>query len=68
MKKKSLFIVIACIFCRAGITQVNDPGQVAKDATTNQTNNDMNSAADNGVNKAESSVKGLFKKKKKDGQ
>ena len=66
MKKKSLFIVIACIFCQAGIAQVNDPGQVAKDATTNQANNDMNSAADNGVNKAGSSVKGLFKKKKKD--
>jgi OOP family OmpA-OmpF porin len=66
MKKKSLFIIIAFIFCQAAIAQVNDPNQVAKDATTNQANNDMNSAADNGVNKAESSVKGLFKKKKKD--
>ena len=66
MKKESLFIIIAFIFCQAAIAQVNDPNQVAKDATTSQANNDMNSAADNGVNKAESSVKGLFKKKKKD--
>jgi outer membrane protein OmpA-like peptidoglycan-associated protein len=65
MKKKSLFIIFACI-CQAVIAQVNDPNQVAKDATTNQANNDMNSSANNGVNKAESSVKGLFKKKKKD--
>lgn len=66
MKKKSLFIIITFIFCQAAIAQVNDPNQVAKDAATNQANNDMNSAADNGVSKAENSVKGLFKKKKKD--
>ena len=66
MKKAFLFIIIAFIFCRASVAQVNDPNQVAKDATTNQANNDMNSAANNGVNKTENSVKGLFKKKKKD--
>lgn len=45
--------------------QVNNPGQVANDAATNQANNDVNNAANNSVNKAEQGVGNLFKKKNK---
>jgi outer membrane protein OmpA-like peptidoglycan-associated protein len=54
-----------CCFSLYTTAQVNDPGQVAKDATTNHANNDMSNAADNGLNKAENGVKNLFKKKNK---
>lgn len=46
--------------------QVNDPGQVAKDAASNHANNDMSNAADGGLNKAEQGIGNLFKKKNKD--
>jgi outer membrane protein OmpA-like peptidoglycan-associated protein len=48
------------------MAQVNDPNQVAKDAATNHANNDMDNAADKGLNKAEQGVNNLFKKKSKD--
>ena len=60
------FLWIASIICFQTTTaQVSDPNQVAKDAATNHVNNDMGNAADNGLNKAENSIKGLFKKKNK---
>ncbi|HVY74600.1 MAG TPA: OmpA family protein [Puia sp.] len=45
--------------------QVNDPGQVGRDAATNRANSDMDNAANNGVDKAEQGVRNLFKKKNK---
>lgn len=58
------FTVVCC--CSLSLhAQVSDPGQVAKDQSANHANNDMNNAADNGLNKAENSVKSLFKKKNK---
>jgi OmpA-OmpF porin, OOP family len=66
---KTIFLLagtgILCLFCYVGKAQVNDPNQVAKDATTNQANNDMNNAAQNGINKTENALKGVFKKKNK---
>jgi OmpA-OmpF porin, OOP family len=66
MKIKILLIAITpFLFLQATVAQVNDPGQVAKDATTNSANSNMNNAANNGVNKVENGIKGLFKKKNK---
>jgi OmpA-OmpF porin, OOP family len=65
MNKKLLAALIACAFFFFSEAQVNNPGQVANDATTNQANNDMNNAANNGVNKAEKSIGNMFKKKNK---
>ena len=61
-------ILLACIFlCLNSIhAQVNDPNQVAKDAATNHANNDMDNAANKGLDKAEQGVGNLFKKKNKD--
>lgn len=61
-------ILILLASCAAGLSnaQVANPNQVAKDAATNHANNDMNNAADKGLNKAEQGINGLFKKKNKD--
>ena len=45
--------------------QVNNPGQVANDAATNQANSDMNNAASKGINDAEKGIGNMFKKKNK---
>ncbi|MDP4218414.1 MAG: OmpA family protein [Bacteroidota bacterium] len=45
--------------------QVNDPGQVAKDGATNHVNDNISNGVDNGLNKTENAIKGLFKKKNK---
>ena len=45
--------------------QVNNPGQVANDAATNQANSDMNNAANKGINDAEKGIGNMFKKKNK---
>lgn len=57
--------MVSVISFQIAHAQVSDPNQVAKDAVSNHANNDMNNAADNGLNKAENSIKGLFKKKNK---
>ncbi|MDR3716341.1 MAG: OmpA family protein [Puia sp.] len=44
--------------------QVTDPGQVAQQGATNHANNDVSSGVENGLNKTENAIKGLFKKKK----
>jgi hypothetical protein len=62
--KKSLLFAALCIAMQITNAQVNDPGQVAKDGATNHANNDMSSGVDNGLNKTENALKGLFKKKK----
>ncbi|MEO6978129.1 MAG: hypothetical protein ABI113_07095, partial [Mucilaginibacter sp.] len=45
--------------------QILKPGEIAKEAGTSEVNNTETSAIDNGVSKASSAIKGLFKKKKK---
>lgn len=66
MQTKYLLLAILSFFVfGVAVAQVQDPGQVAKDAASNQTNSNMNSAANNSVNKVENSIKGLFKKKSK---
>jgi OmpA-OmpF porin, OOP family len=60
-----LTAITSFLFLQITVAQVNDPGQVAKDAATNNTNSNMNNAANNGVNKVENGIKGLFKKKNK---
>lgn len=56
-------LLIACCFALAGTAQLNDPNKVVQNATTNHANSEMNNAAETGLNKAESGVKSLFKKK-----
>jgi len=67
--KRILLFACSLFFCLSAYTvqaQVNDPGQVGKDAATNHANSDMDNAADQGMNKAEQGIGNLFKKKKKD--
>ncbi len=55
-----------CLFLASGLeAQVNNPGQVANSANTNQANSDMNNAANKGVNDAEKGIGNMFKKKNK---
>lgn len=63
--KLVLSLLLCCIACFAN-AQVSNPNQVATDAATNHANNDMNNAADRGINKAEQGINNLFKKKNKD--
>jgi len=66
--KKILLPATIC-FCLAAFNvqaQVNDPNQVAKDNAANHANNDMDNAANKGLDKAEQGIGNLFKKKNKD--
>jgi len=45
--------------------QVNDPKQVAAQSATDHANNNMSNSINNGLDKTENSIKGLFKKKSK---
>ncbi|HEY4155711.1 MAG TPA: OmpA family protein [Puia sp.] len=59
-----LYICLSVCTVRA---QVNDPNQVAQDAAATHANNDMDIAADKGLNKAGQGIGNLFKKKKEKG-
>ncbi len=63
--KKYILLIIASLSFNTMFAQVENPAQVTKDAATDQTNSDMESAANNGVNKLENGIKGMFKKKKR---
>ncbi len=65
MNKRFLFGLIACTLFSMANGQVSNPGQVANDAATNQANNDMNNAANKGVNDAEKGIGNMFRKKNK---
>ncbi len=65
MNKRFLTGLISCIMFFMANGQVNNPGQVASDAATNQANNDMNNATTKGVNDAEKGIGNMFKKKNK---
>jgi OmpA-OmpF porin, OOP family len=65
MNKGSFIGLFAFFLTGIAQAQVNNPGQVANDAATNQANNDMYNAANNGVNKAEQGLGSMFKKKNK---
>jgi outer membrane protein OmpA-like peptidoglycan-associated protein len=67
--KRTLLLAGSLICCLSFYTsraQVNDPGQVAKDAATNHANSDMDNEANKGLDKAEQGVRNLFRKKNKD--
>jgi outer membrane protein OmpA-like peptidoglycan-associated protein len=63
--KKLLMFLISLAALGSVHAQVSNPGDVAKDGATNQANGDINSTVNNGLNKTEGAIKGLFKKKKK---
>lgn len=64
---KRLFFMLVCLAIAGPLyAQVENPGDAAKNSATNATNRNINGTVDNGVNKAEGAIKGLFKKKKKD--
>jgi len=64
MKKLLMFLICLAAF-NSVHAQVNNPGDVAKDGATSHANGDINSTVNNGLNKTEGAIKGLFKKKKK---
>jgi OmpA-OmpF porin, OOP family len=66
MKKVVFFFTICLLLTAYSRAQVSDPNQVAQDAAASHANNDMNNAANSGLNSAENGIKGLFSKKKKD--
>lgn len=64
---KKIFLIVLSVTCLlATQAQVSDPNQVAKDAAANHANNDMDNAANKGLDKAEQGIGNLFKKKNKD--
>ena len=65
MNKGSFIGLFACFLVGMAQAQVNNPGQVANDAATNQANSDMNNAASKGINDAEKGIGNMFKKKNK---
>src|SRR5665213_1360667 len=59
------FLILLLLFAGKSMGQVNNPGTVVQQNTSNHANTDVNNGVNNGLNNAESSLKGLFKKKKK---
>jgi len=64
MKKIILFIALSA-FGRFAHAQIVNPGQVATQDATNRVNTNISGSINDGVNKTEGAIKGLFKKKKK---
>ncbi len=63
---KNVLILLVCLFISARVcAQVSNPGDVVKSGATDHVNNDVSNTVDNGLNKTEDAIKGLFKKKKK---
>lgn len=65
MNKRFAIGLLSCLLISLAQAQVNNPGQVANDAATNQANSDMNNAANKGINDAEKGIGNMFKKKNK---
>jgi len=68
MKKYILLwglLILLLLIAGRSMSQVTNPGTVVQQNGTNHANNDVNNSVNNGLNNAESSLKGLFKKKKK---
>ncbi|MBS1530655.1 MAG: OmpA family protein [Bacteroidetes bacterium] len=61
-------ILILLLFSVAGplYAQIDNPADKAKSDATSSVNNNVDNTVDNSVNKAESAIKGLFRKKKKE--
>ena len=66
MKYFKIFIATVALGSLTQISsaQILKPGEIAKEAGTSEVNNTETSTIDNGVSKASSAIKGLFKKKK----
>ncbi len=65
MYKRFVTGLVSFLVISLAQAQVNNPGQVANDAATNQANSDMNNAANKGINDAEKGIGNMFKKKNK---
>ncbi len=66
MKKVFCFFSIAFLLFSYSINaQIENPATAVKDAATNAANNNIDDAANSAVDKAESGIKGMFKKKNK---
>ena len=66
---KKILIAAACMTCCGGIrAQIVNPGNVARDAGTSRVNSNINSGVNNAADKLDNGIKGLFSKKKKDGE
>ena len=63
--KKSFILAACCVAAMALQAQVIDPKQAAKDGATDHVNNNVSNGVNNSLDKAENSIKGLFKKKNK---
>lgn len=63
--KKLLVILICMVTAGPLYAQVENPGSVAKDGASDAANRNITSGVDDGINKTENAIKGLFKKKKK---
>ena len=59
-----LFFISLLLCTQLLQAQVNNPGQVAQQGATDHANNDISNSVNNGLNKTEGAIKGLFKKKK----
>jgi outer membrane protein OmpA-like peptidoglycan-associated protein len=71
MKHNSLpafAVLVACLLCCAPAilhAQITDPKQTASQGATDHVNNNVSSGVNNGLDKTEGAIKGLFKKKPK---
>ena len=65
--RKSLPLLMICTIATLMLhAQITDPKQTAQQGATDKVNNNVTSGVNNGLDKTENAIKGLFKKKKKD--
>lgn len=61
--KHIAFLLAGCICFNCLYSQVTDPRETAKQGAADHVNNNVTNGVNNGLDKAENSIKGLFKKK-----
>ncbi len=66
--KKTILLIVTYLLVQGIEAQVVNPKDAAKSGATDHVNNNIQNGVDNSLNKTENAIKGLFKKKNKNGK
>jgi outer membrane protein OmpA-like peptidoglycan-associated protein len=66
--KKTILLIATYLMIQCIQAQVTNPKDAAKSGATDHVNNNIQNGVDNSLNKTENAIKGLFKKKNKNGK
>src|SRR5882724_11889998 len=66
--KKTIFLIATYLLIQGIQAQVVDPKDAAKSGATDHVNNNISNGVNNSLDKTENAIKGIFKKKNKNGK